>query len=142
MSTNTRALAEFLAGLRYEDLPASVVARTEDLFLDWLGSALAGSLEKPARLAQRVARSLGSSDEATMFSAGRASASAAALANGVASHILELDDVHKGSTVHGAAPVITRVPHGPRPEIGRVMHLAAEPSRVFLFDAASGTRLR
>ena len=41
-----------------------------------------------------------------MFSAGRASAAAAAFANGVASHILELDDVHKGSTLHAAAPVI------------------------------------
>jgi 2-methylcitrate dehydratase PrpD len=41
-----------------------------------------------------------------MFSAGRASAPAAALANGVASHILELDDIHRGSTVHAAAPII------------------------------------
>src|SRR6185295_16403667 len=38
--------------------------------------------------------------------AGRASAAGAALANGVASHILELDDVHKGSTLHAAAPII------------------------------------
>jgi len=28
------------------------------------------------------------------------------LANGVASHILELDDIHTGSTVHGAAPIV------------------------------------
>jgi 2-methylcitrate dehydratase PrpD len=41
-----------------------------------------------------------------MFSAGRASAAAAAFANGVATHILELDDVHKGSTLHAAAAVI------------------------------------
>ena len=41
-----------------------------------------------------------------MFAGGRASAAGAALANGVASHILELDDIHKGSTVHAAAPVI------------------------------------
>ena len=41
-----------------------------------------------------------------MFGAGRASAPAAAFANGVASHILELDDIHRGSTVHAAAPII------------------------------------
>ena len=57
-------------------------------------------------MAQRVAHTLGTSNESTMFGAGRASAGAAALANGVASHILELDDVHKGSTLHAAAPVI------------------------------------
>jgi 2-methylcitrate dehydratase PrpD len=41
-----------------------------------------------------------------VFSAPRSSAAGAALANGVASHILELDDVHKGSTLHAAAPII------------------------------------
>jgi 2-methylcitrate dehydratase PrpD len=49
---------------------------------------------------------LGASNEATVFSATRASAAAAALQNGVASHILEFDDVHKGSTLHAAAPII------------------------------------
>ena len=57
-------------------------------------------------MAQRVVAGLGASDDATVFSAGRSSAAGAALANGVASHILELDDVHKGSTLHAAAPVI------------------------------------
>ncbi|MBU2012885.1 MAG: MmgE/PrpD family protein, partial [Gammaproteobacteria bacterium] len=41
MSQHTRALTEFLAGLTYEQIPEPVLARTEDLFLDWLGSALA-----------------------------------------------------------------------------------------------------
>ena len=74
--------------------------------LDWLGSALAGSIEPPARIAQRIAARFGTSDEATMFGAPRGSAAAAAFANGVSSHILELDDIHKGSAVHGAAPII------------------------------------
>jgi 2-methylcitrate dehydratase PrpD len=102
----TRVLADVLARTTERRLSAPVMEEAYRATLDWLGSALAGSLEKPARLAQRVARSLGTSNEATMFSAGRASAAAAALANGVASHILELDDVHKGSTLHAGAPVI------------------------------------
>ena len=36
----TRALSEFLAQVHYGDLPEPVVARTEDLFLDWFASAL------------------------------------------------------------------------------------------------------
>jgi 2-methylcitrate dehydratase PrpD len=103
----TRALAEFLSDTAYGDLPSSVVDECYRATLDWLGSALAGALEPPARIAQRVARGLGSSDESTVFGAGRGSAAAAALANGVASHIVELDDVHKGSTLHAAAPVIS-----------------------------------
>src|SRR5688572_7478696 len=57
-------------------------------------------------MAQRIAAGFGTSDEATVFGAPRGSAAAAAFANGVASHILELDDIHKRSTVHGAAPII------------------------------------
>jgi 2-methylcitrate dehydratase PrpD len=58
-------------------------------------------------MAHAVASRLGSSSEATMFAGGRGSAAAAALANGVAAHILELDDIHKTSTVHGAAPIVS-----------------------------------
>jgi 2-methylcitrate dehydratase PrpD len=102
----TRKLAEALAEVSYSDLPAPVIEEAKRAVLDWLGSAMAGSIEPPARMAQRVAAGLGRSEEATVFSAGRASAAAAALANGAASHILEFDDVHKGSTLHPAAPVI------------------------------------
>ncbi len=104
MPEQTRALAEFLAATTL--LPAPALEHARRAVLDWLGSALAGSLEAPARMARRVAARFGVSEEAAMFPASRASAPAAAFANGVASHILEYDDVHKGSTLHAAAPVI------------------------------------
>ena len=97
----TRELATALAAARITDLDAATIDHTERAVLDWLGSAIAGSVEPPATMAHAVARAFGSSSEATMFAGGRGSAAAAALANGVASHILELDDIHKTSTVHG-----------------------------------------
>jgi 2-methylcitrate dehydratase PrpD len=106
MTSVTRELAAVLAAVTYEDLPSQTLETTHRSVLDWLGSALAGAVEVPARLMQQVVAGLGSSNEATVFAAGRASAAAAALANGVASHILELDDVHKGSTLHAAAAII------------------------------------
>src|SRR5579872_5590982 len=106
MELVTRRLAEVLAAASYGELPAPVIDEAKSAVLDWLGSAMAGSMEPPARMAQCVATALGRSDEAAIVSSGRASAAAAALANGVASHILEFDDVHKGSTLHAAAPVI------------------------------------
>jgi 2-methylcitrate dehydratase PrpD len=106
VSRETRALAEVLASTTYDDLPGDVLEHTRRSITDWLGSVLGGSIETPARIAQRVASGFGVSNESTMFGAGRASAAAAAFANGVASHILELDDIHKGSTVHAAAPII------------------------------------
>src|ERR1700742_3871654 len=106
MAPVSKTLADFLARTTWSDLPRSAIVDTQRSILDWLGSAMAGSIEPPARMAQHVVSGLGACDEATVFSGHRASAAAAALANGVASHILELDDIHKGSTVHAAAPVI------------------------------------
>jgi 2-methylcitrate dehydratase PrpD len=106
MSSVTRQLAEVLAATTYGDLPPQTLQETHRAILDWLASALAGAVEKPARLAQRVAARLGASREATVFGTDRASAAVAAFANGVAAHILELDDIHKRSTVHAGAPII------------------------------------
>ena len=44
MRTPTQPLAAFLAELSYEPIPKHVLDRTDDLFLDWLGSALARCL--------------------------------------------------------------------------------------------------
>jgi 2-methylcitrate dehydratase PrpD len=107
MAPVSRTLADFLARATWSDLPRSAIADAQRSILDWLGSAMAGSIEPPARMARQVVSGLGACDEATVFSGHRASAAGAALANGVASHILELDDIHKGSTVHAAAPVIS-----------------------------------
>ena len=106
MTSLTRQLAEVVAATTYADLPPETREDAYRAILDWLGSVLAGAVEAPARLAQQVVGSFGASKEATVFGAGRASAAAAALANGVASHILELDDIHRGSTVHASAPII------------------------------------
>ena len=56
------ALAHFAATAQWHDVPAPVQRRIEDLFLDWMGSALAG---KGARAVESVARfmeSMGPSD--------------------------------------------------------------------------------
>ncbi|MBL8960323.1 MAG: MmgE/PrpD family protein [Gemmatimonadetes bacterium] len=102
----TEQLAAFVADASFSALPDEVVAHCERAVVDWLGSALAGSLEPPAHMARQVVEALGVSDACSVFPSGRSSAAGAAMANGVASHILELDDVHKGSTLHAAAPVI------------------------------------
>lgn len=54
-------LACFAAGMRFEDLPASVIARAVELFVDWGGSALSGK-GKPAIVAiERLAETMGPS---------------------------------------------------------------------------------
>lgn len=102
----TQCLAKFVAAVPYDDLPAPVIEKAKLAILDWFGSMLAGALEPPARIARAVADLLGASDDAALFPDRRSSAAGAAFGNGVASHILEFDDVHKGSTMHAAAPIL------------------------------------
>jgi sn-glycerol 3-phosphate transport system ATP-binding protein len=47
--------------------------------------------------------------------------------------------VHVG---HGAGTVIARMPHSIALAIGDEVHLAADPAKVFLFDSATGARIR
>ncbi|WP_236200335.1 MmgE/PrpD family protein [Pseudomonas pseudonitroreducens] len=104
---NTHALAEFLAGLRYEDLPTTVVEYTEELFLDWLGSALASQSRHPIPLFQRYAQRMGpaSGKSRVLVDGSSTSAYFAALVNGASSHLVEQDDLHNSSVLHPATVV-------------------------------------
>ena len=108
---DTQALAGFLAELRYSDIPATVLDRTEDLFLDWLGSALASQGSHPIPLFERYAERMGpSSGRARVLTSGRrTSPYFAALVNGAASHLVEQDDLHNSSVLHPATVVFSAV---------------------------------
>ena len=107
MSTNTQQLATFLAELRYDDLPDHVLDRTEDLFLDWLGSALASEGARPIPLFEAYAQKMGPANgQARILVNGRGtSAYFAALVNGASSHLVEQDDLHNSSVLHPATVV-------------------------------------
>ena len=86
----TRTLCEFLAAIRYDDLPPAVVARTEELFLDWFASALAGKDARPTRIMEKFADEMGPREGASeiLVSRKRTSPVFAALINGAASHFV------------------------------------------------------
>ncbi len=100
-------LAAFAAALNHADIPRDVMARTEDLFVDWLGSALAGKFAEPVQTIAAFARRMGPSEGPSEILMDRSSSSPlfAALVNGASSHVAEQDDVHNGSVFHPAAVV-------------------------------------
>ena len=108
---STQALASFLADLRFEDLPEEVVERTEEFFLDWVASALAGKNAKPVQILERFAEAMGPEDGPSeiLVSRRRTSPLFAALVNGAASHVVEQDDVHNGAVFHPATVVFPAV---------------------------------
>ncbi len=104
---STRTLAEFAAGLRFDAIPAPVVRRAEDLFVDWIGSALAGKGARPVETIARYMESMGPADGPSEILIHRRGSSplVAAAINAAASHFAEQDDVHNGSVFHPAAVV-------------------------------------
>ncbi|WP_054887425.1 MmgE/PrpD family protein [Pseudomonas sp. NBRC 111130] len=107
----TQALAGFLADLQYAHIPGHVLERTEDLFLDWLGSALASQGAHPIPLFERYAERMGPTQgSARVLTSGRSSSPYfAALVNGAASHLVEQDDLHNRSVLHPATVVFSAV---------------------------------
>ena len=107
----SKVLAAFAAGMRHDDIPAPVLRRTEDLFLDWLGSVLAGKGARPVETIAAFARSMGPVDgpSEVLISRTRSSPLFAAMVNAAASHFAEQDDVHNGSVFHPAAVVFPSV---------------------------------
>ncbi len=103
----SRDLAAFAAGLQFGDIPAPVLRRAEDLFLDWFGSVLAGKGARPVESVATLARSMGPADglSEVLISRTRSSPLFAAMVNAAASHHAEQDDVHNGSVFHPAAVV-------------------------------------
>jgi len=108
----SKDLARFAAELRFEDIPDDVVRRAEDLYLDWIGSALAGkgarAVESIARFAREMGGAGGGSAE-VLISREHTTPYFAAMVNAAASHFAEQDDVHNGSVFHPATVVFPPV---------------------------------
>jgi 2-methylcitrate dehydratase PrpD len=103
----SQELARFAAELKAEDIPATVLRRTEDLFLDWTASALAGKGAEPVEIIEGFARAMGPGDgkAEVLISRRHTSPLFAAMVNAAASHVVEQDDVHNGSVFHPATVV-------------------------------------
>lgn len=102
-----KTLAHFAAALRFEDIPERVVRRTEDLFLDWIASALAGKGARAVETIEAFAKQMGpaTGDAEVLLSRRRTTPLFAAMVNGAASHVVEQDDLHNSSVVHPGAVV-------------------------------------
>jgi 2-methylcitrate dehydratase PrpD len=103
--TLAERLAAFTASLRFEMLPADVLASARLRTLDVMGLALAASsFEFAAPIIAAVDAGTG---PCTIFGTRRtAAATSAALANGSLAHGLDFDDTHAGSITHASAVVV------------------------------------
>ena len=98
----SKTLANFAATLRFDKIPAPVLRRAEDLFLDWFGSALAGKRARPVETIERFVIAMGPAvgDSEVLISRRCTSPLFAAMVNAASSHFAEQDDVHNGAVFH------------------------------------------
>jgi 2-methylcitrate dehydratase PrpD len=99
-------IGEFVAGLRYAQLPEPVLAATELHMLDALGCGLAAAALGEASHVVAAADEIDGSGPATAIGMTHTLPSTeAALVNGVLCHALDFDDTHEPSVVHVSAAV-------------------------------------
>jgi 2-methylcitrate dehydratase PrpD len=89
----TKRVAEFACVTDFGSIPKSVVELAKKSFLDCIGVALAGVKDRNSRIISEYVRGMGGKPESTILgSKTRVPSANAALANGVASHVMDFDD--------------------------------------------------
>ena len=108
MVGETIRLAEYAAGLRYEDLPKEVIAAAKDAIIDTMAACICGSALPWSRIIIDYAERTGPGGASRILGRGTAvQAPAAALANGALAHAFELDSLTRpGAGAHPGATVL------------------------------------
>jgi len=107
MQSIIQKFAEYFCSMKYEDLPPEVIHKTKMLTIDLMGVTLAGlKMDFPQMMIGYMA-SLEGVEQATLFGSNKkVPAIHAALANGVSSHALDMDDGYRYGGVHAGVAVI------------------------------------
>jgi 2-methylcitrate dehydratase PrpD len=108
MPNETVHLARYAAGLRYEDLPAAVVAKAKDVIADTVAACICGADMPWSRIVIDYAERTGPGGTSKILGRGTSvQAPAAALANGALAHAFELDSLTRpGAGAHPGATVL------------------------------------
>lgn len=106
--TYARQLAGRFAALTLNDIDADSRTAVKKLLMDYLGVALAGSQSESGRIARRFAKEHGAKSQARLIGdSARVDITAAAFANAISSHSIELDDIDVLALFHFSPPVFS-----------------------------------
>ncbi len=101
---HTRAIAEYVSALTYEQIPAEVRERIKLLILDSLGCAIYGANLEWCRILRGTLEALDQTRTTAIWGTDRKLSSPhAALVNGTQVQGFELDDVHRTAVLHVGA---------------------------------------
>ena len=98
----TANLVKWTSSLKYSSLPSDVVLRTKSFLLDTIACAIGGQSHPAVQSLLSFTKQMGPRDGKCeyLFTGGTTSAAFAALVNGAASHVVELDDLNNAGMIH------------------------------------------
>lgn len=101
-------LADYIIGLKYEDLPENVQAIANTAVYNYMGCIFAGVSEPVSQTVLKTIETVGSEGKCRLFGAGRtADPLSAALFNGTAANAIGFDDMYAGGIHHPGTAAIT-----------------------------------
>ncbi len=104
----TRALARYVVGARYADIPAAVRKEAQRTLLNWTGCAVGGSRHETLDVALAALSPFSGPAQASVLGRrDRLDVMHAALMNGISSHVFDYDDTHLKTVIHPAGPVVS-----------------------------------
>ena len=105
----TKKLVQLCHQLDYTDVPTEVVNRVKYLLIDYIGVAARGALSESSQPVHKMIRWQGDFPNGTPIIGTKlkTSTSYAALANGIAAHSLELDDVVNAASLHPGVSIMS-----------------------------------
>lgn len=129
--TLTEKLADFAAGLSYEDIPELARTKAKDAVIDYLGCILGAADTSEAAIIDSLVEEAAAPAEATLVGSWKkSSAFYAAMSNAYRCHILEFDDgaggMHTGTTILPAAIAAAEKYGGSGRELIRAIVLGIE----------------
>lgn len=101
-------IADFVAQVRFEDLTPQAITAGKRTILDWFASTCGGAPAESTQVVSSIMRAEGGVGQATSIpDRARVPASHAAMINAAACHVLQMDDVHRRSLMHGGTSMVS-----------------------------------
>lgn len=95
MAGLTKAIANFVVQSSFNEVPQEVVRIAKNAMIDCIGVTIPGSREDASLILQKYVQELGGMPKASLIGTSiKTTGPLAALANGVAGHVLDLDDIN------------------------------------------------
>ncbi len=100
----SKEIADFIVNAKINYQTRKIAKR---YLIDWIASVIAGSKTKPIQAIEKTLSELGGKSQATMlFSHKTTSITHAAFINAAAAHVIEMDDLDRGSISHPGSSII------------------------------------